>query len=328
MLKKVYKWSRRSIYKFLLKNLNNFFISPNVDAINHLPVQTSLGLIDIGAAGEIEPRWRPYSKFIKYFGFEPDKRSNQFSIKEKEKFLNYKVFTKALSEAEKEQDFYFCKKPEVSSLYRPNSNFLKNFPNHERFQIVEKQILKTVTLDSLNIVDNDFIKIDVQGGELNILKGSPKTLENIMGLEIEIEFLQVYENQPLFGQICEELAKKGFQFIDFVNLARWERNKFNSFGQCIFGDGLFLKTPETLDLENISIQKLCSYITILIVYRRYDLIELTLELMDDKLENSFSDFKSALKKAKSRNNFTRNLIKNANKIAPIFGNNYRFHLIY
>ena len=59
MLKKVYKWSRRSIYKFLLKNLNNFFISPNVDAINHLPVQTSLGLIDIGAAGEIEPRWRP-----------------------------------------------------------------------------------------------------------------------------------------------------------------------------------------------------------------------------------------------------------------------------
>ena len=242
--------------------------------------------------------------------------------------MDYKIFPTALSETEKDSEFYLCKKPEVSSLYKPNISLLKNFPDKERFSVINKHSLKTVSLDSYNIENNDFIKIDVQGSELDILNGANKTLEKTFGLELEIEFLELYKDQPLFGDVCKKLAEKGFQFIDFVNLARWERKEHNSFGQCVFGDALFLKIPEALDIKNMDISKICTYLTILMIYKRYDLVDSTLDMLDEKLKDDFFNFKLAFKKAKKRNKFIRNSVKTANKIAPFLGNNYRFHLIY
>ena len=328
MLNKIYRLLKRKIYKFLLKNVSNFFNNPSIIAIKSLPSSTKVVLIDIGAAGEIEPRWKPYSYLIKYFGFEPDVRSSDNLNNIVKSFLDYKIFPTALSETEKDSEFYLCKKPEVSSLYKPNISLLKNFPDKERFSVINKQSLKTVSLDSYNIENNDFIKIDVQGSELNILNGANKTLEKTFGLELEIEFLELYQDQPLFGEVCKKLAEKGFQFIDFVNLARWERKEHNSFGQCVFGDALFLKTPETLDIKNMDISKICTYLTILIIYKRYDLVDITLDMLDEKLKDDFFNFELAFKKAKKRNKFIRSSVKTVNKIAPFLGNNYRFHLIY
>ena len=127
--------------------------------------------------------------------------------------MDYKIFPTALSETEKDSEFYLCKKPEVSSLYKPNISLLKNFPDKERFSVINKQSLKTVSLDSYNIENNDFIKIDVQGSELNILNGANKTLEKTFGLELEIEFLELYKDQPLFGEVCKKLAEKGFSLL-------------------------------------------------------------------------------------------------------------------
>jgi FkbM family methyltransferase len=265
---------------------------------------------------------------IKYFGFEPDVRSNDNLNNIVETFLDYKIFPTALSETKKNSEFYLCKKPEVSSLYKPNTLFLKNFSDKERFSVINKQTLKTVSLDSYNIKNNDFVKIDVQGSELNILKGANKTLEKTFGLELEIEFLELYKDQPLFGEVCKKLAEKGFQFIDFVNLVRWERKEYNSFGQCVFGDALFLKTPEVLDIKNMDKSKICTYLAILIIYKRYDLVDSALDMLDEKLKVDFFNFELAFKKEKKRNKFIRNLLKTANKIAPFLGNNYRFHLIY
>lgn len=328
MLKNIYKSFKRKIYKFLLKIISNFFNKPSIKAIKSLPYPTQVVLIDIGAAGEIEPRWKPYSYLIKYFGFEPDVRSNDNLNNIVETFLDYKIFPTALSETEKNSEFYLCKKPEVSSLYKPNTLFLKNFSDKERFSVINKKTLKTVSLDSYNIKNNDFIKIDVQGSELNILKGANKTLEKTFGLELEIEFLELYKDQPLFGEVCKKLAEKGFQFIDFVNLVRWERKEYNSFGQCVFGDALFLKTPEVLDIKNMDKSKICTYLAILIIYKRYDLVDSALDMLDEKLKVDFFNFELAFKKEKKRNKFIRNSLKTANKIAPFLGNNYRFHLIY
>ena len=52
----------------------------------------------------------------------------------------------------------------------------------------------------------------------------------------------MYINQPLFGQVNDFLRKQGFEFIDFTNICRWERKIYNSYGQIIFGDGLWLRS--------------------------------------------------------------------------------------
>lgn len=49
----------------------------------------------------------------------------------------------------------------------------------------------------------DFLSIDAQGSELDIIKGSGFILdENIIGIMSEEEFHRLYDAQPLFGDIC------------------------------------------------------------------------------------------------------------------------------
>ena len=58
----------------------------------------------------------------------------------------------------------------------------------------------------MNINNIDFIKLDIQGGEPNALKGA-KSLNKVLGLEIEIEFHKIYKNQPLFSDINTFMRK-------------------------------------------------------------------------------------------------------------------------
>ncbi len=88
------------------------------------------------------------------------------------------------------------------------------------------------------------MKLDIQGGELAVLEGADKTLDQCLGLEIEVEFVRIYKDQPLFGDICAFLETKDLEFIDFTSFNRWERSQYREFGQCVFGDALFLRAPE------------------------------------------------------------------------------------
>ena len=98
----------------------------------------------------------------------------------------------------------------------------------------------------------DFIKIDTQGGELEILRGFGDNLNNIIGLELEVGIAEIYEGQPELHAVSEFLKKMNFVFLDFVSLRRWERHDLNStFGQLVFGDGLFIRSPEYI-LQNFA----------------------------------------------------------------------------
>lgn len=60
------------MFRALKRTLNNFFLSHSVQAVKSLPSNGEACLLDIGAAGEVEPRWRPFIQFLNYVGVEPD----------------------------------------------------------------------------------------------------------------------------------------------------------------------------------------------------------------------------------------------------------------
>ena len=62
-----------------------------------------------------------------------------------------------------------------------------------------------------------------KAAELDALKGCEDTLKGTIGLEIEVEFQKMYENQPLFGDINNYINDQEFEFIDFPLIKRWER---------------------------------------------------------------------------------------------------------
>tara|TARA_Y100000768_G_scaffold348454_1_gene297387 strand:+ start:500 stop:1474 length:975 start_codon:yes stop_codon:yes gene_type:complete len=280
------------------KSLNN-----SLSELKKIDPSFSLKFIDVGASEDIHPRWKRISKFMNYVGFEPDKRSRDL-LEVNETCKSYNIFPFALWEKSQKLNINFTKEPRVSSSYKPNIDFLNKFKNSDRFRIIKKLKVDSVDLDSLEISEIDFIKMDVQGGESNIIDGAKKSLERCIGLELEVEFLTLYNNQLLFGDIQEKLQVYGFEFVDFVNLCRWERDEFNGFGQCVFGDAIFLKSPENI-IKTENLKLLTRYLSVLLLYKRFDLIDCCFLLLGNKKSEEFDRFKKSLKHIRQRFNYLK-----------------------
>lgn len=298
-------------------------------ALSSLPNFKSIFLIDIGAAGDIEPRWKCIEPNLSYVGFEPDERSRDKLIKSKNLCASYQIFPFALgSENSDTLHLNLCRNPQVSSTYTPNEEFLRLFPDPSRFDVISTSTLTSHRLDDIGLTEFDFLKIDTQGSELDILKGATSSLHSLIGLEIEVEFVKLYKKQPLFGEIVSFLNSRGFEFIDFVNLCRWERREHSGYGQCVFGDALFLRTPESILASKISCEKLAAYLGCLLLYNRFDLIDQTYYLLS---EDSRREFKLFFKKINGLRNhfiFVKKISYISSRIINMFGHNYRSHLIY
>ena len=317
----------RLLYKRLRMHSQNYFDAKVNESLEVLPTSGLVKLLDVGAAGEVEPRWRPFKKRIKYVGFEPDKRTRDKLLTADVNFADYKIYPICLSDKPKSVPIYLCQNPEVSSLYMPNMTFLQNFPGSERFKVVREENIEAASIDSLPELSPDFVKLDIQGSERDVLKGAASVLNDVLGLEVEVEFVELYKGQSLFGDVCEELAKFDLEFFDFVNIARWERFSYNTFGQSVFGDALFLRKPEKLNYEQLSLEKLCSYLVILVIYRRFDLIEKTLTGFKPSVRSEFKKFEEEVAVLKRRNKRVRRLVVLFDKFISLFGNNLRLHLI-
>lgn len=247
----------------------------------------SIKIIDIGASGGLNSRWDELEECIFPILFEPD--FNEYE-KIKDNMTNKGiVINKALSNKEKTIDFYVCRKQQVSSVYKPNRKFLDDFPDSERFDVLKTLRIEASTLDvqldKNNINDIDFIKIDTQGHELAILEGAVQTLEDVIGIELEIEFLEMYEGQPLFNEVNGFLHGENFKLMDLRGHF-WRKKKKREFdsgkGQLIYGDTLYMRDPKTVcSYENISEDKL---IRAALLYHKHGYRE----LMEELIELAFS----------------------------------------
>ena len=87
----------RSAYRFIKKKLNKFYISPSIKALKTLPSGGEVCLLDIGAAGEVEPRWKPFIQFLNYTGVEPDERSRSTLLNKKNNYSDNHYYIRNLS---------------------------------------------------------------------------------------------------------------------------------------------------------------------------------------------------------------------------------------
>ncbi len=139
--------------------------------LKHSPIV----LIDIGASGGIQPIWNSVSNYIKVIGFEPDAEEfkNLKKIYNSEKYVFFNI---GLLDKKGFSNFYITRKQQVSSIFKPNRVFLDKFPHSERFDILREVQVEVNTLDAVlkenNIMSADFMKLDTQGSEILILKGS------------------------------------------------------------------------------------------------------------------------------------------------------------
>ena len=65
-------------------------------------------------------------------------------------------------------------KPLVSSYFHPNREFVDRYADSDRFDIVSSEEVNITRLDNFDIEYADFMKLDIQGGELEALKEAEK----------------------------------------------------------------------------------------------------------------------------------------------------------
>ena len=72
-----------------------------------------------------------------------------------------------------------------------------------------------------NIKKIDVVWMDIQGAELEALKGMGSLIKTIRDIHLEVEFRPVYLGQPLFDEIDEFLKEFGFKFVCFEYKCSW-----------------------------------------------------------------------------------------------------------
>lgn len=245
-----------------------------VDDATALMAGDSVRVLDVGAADGAPLRWKPYAPLLDYVAVEPDSRSQAtLMYSADDVFKSKRIITQALWSTPQPLTLHLCRKPMASSVYLPNAEFVRLFPDAERFDVVGRTELTATTVDSVaGLVGHTFdaLKLDVQGAELEVLRGASSSLRDALFVEAEVEFIPLYLDQPLFPDVTTELDSHGLLFSEFLSLYRWHPNQLDGTGQLVFADALFARAPEQVAGADASVIR--RYATLAVMYSRGDLL--------------------------------------------------------
>ena len=111
-----------------------------------------------------------------------------------------------------ERTFHACTRGETGSLYEPNLALIQRFTDLEGlFVPAGASPVQTRRLDDIaEVTGMDLLKVDVQGAELDVLRGAERLLKGCVVVQAEVEFVPMYKGQPLFGDVDVFLRRHGF----------------------------------------------------------------------------------------------------------------------
>lgn len=202
----------------LIEKIFNPFISFHHKRISKCLCNLNINkVIDVGShKGEFLETVLKIQNIDSFYAFEPQKHifsqlSEKFSENKKVKLFNY-----ALDDEIKNKKLKINKLSMTSSLAEFNDDSLylklKNFLTFSKSNFIDEYEVQTSTIDKIfeNInLKNALIKIDVEGFEMKVIKGSQRKLKEISFILLENQFGNHYKNND-FKDILKYLKKQNF----------------------------------------------------------------------------------------------------------------------
>ncbi|HEU5134912.1 MAG TPA: FkbM family methyltransferase [Steroidobacteraceae bacterium] len=201
-------------------------------------------LIDVGARNGIDARWNQYWSMLDVIAFEPEP-TECARLNAQIHPYSIRYLPNALGAVDAERaTLYLCRSPACSSLLKPNLALCNQFPYGHAMAVVSEVPVTLSRMDTVVDVQPDIIKVDTQGTEIDVLRGAGHLLDRTMVVELEVEFVAQYENQPLFADVDSFMRANGFT-LRGLRRTYW-RNKAASYshssgGQLMHGDALYIR---------------------------------------------------------------------------------------
>lgn len=113
----------------------------------------------------------------------------------------------------------------ATSCLQPNVELLKTFSRDHWSQM--QTITKTVEVNGVSLQDFsdhygikslDFLKLDTQGSEYDILQGAGSLINGVSIAKVEVEFLPLYKGQRLAHEVMAYFHEQGFEVIDLEHV--------------------------------------------------------------------------------------------------------------
>jgi FkbM family methyltransferase len=204
--------------------------------------------------------WGIFAPNLTIIGFDADEAAcaaANAEVEAQENNWNEFHFPYAIAQQSARSTLHVTKAPMCSSLYAPNDAFLRRFPRLPSLVTTDYMIeVDTISLDEFCLSEEikiiDFLQIDVQGADLQVLNGAIQALDNgILAVQVEVEFSALYTDQPLFADIDLFMRAHGFSLFDLESISRETRcsDLFSTRrpGQILWADAIYLRDPLQLD---------------------------------------------------------------------------------
>ena len=266
----------------------------------HVDQELVFTILDVGAV----PKGTAPEKFMELLAAFPGSRVHGFELDpDLCAQLNHaaaeglEYHAQPLSDGNQTRRVHLTASPLCASLYEPNHALLTAFRAADLVKPAGELHVETIRLDRFaaehGIGPVDFIKVDVQGADLDVLKGAGDLLNAVSGVLCEVEFIELYSGQPLFGDVDRYLTDQGLRFHRFLKTFRLRMKGPDQFldildapSQEAWSDALFL--PSNTDLTNGPLDRLLKAGAIASLYDADDFALACLLWFDSRVGSDFA----------------------------------------
>jgi len=206
-------------------------------------------IVDVGVSGGFEKHWHEFGSQKIMYGFEargvPSMRTAPYEGK-------HYIFPVALSDIDGQREFYVTAKRHASSFYKPFSHYVNRFHGWENLEILEPRMLDVRDLYSFSkehdLLPFDFMKLDCEGAELDVLIGMRGRLDSVVGVSVEALFQKWRDGQPTFRDVDRFMIGQGFKLFTFTHYSvqkrcvpKQGRSTSGKMGQVLWGQFIYLR---------------------------------------------------------------------------------------
>lgn len=254
-------------------------------------------VVDVGASDGPSKIWEQFADKLRLTLVEPEPESYKIIQDRFKDDIRIRCLQAALSSMNGPRNLYVVKWPRASSVHPVREDFRQQIFLRDHFETKQIIPIECERLD-LHCTNIDFIKTDVEGHDLHVIKGTGNLMNNCIGAQLEVNFNDLWrEGQMTFSDIDQYMRSFGFIITEIRSPGYWHfllpSPHLESKGFIAASDFLYFRFPSDI-VQQIKSgawpkDKLAKALALYLAYGNYEFTFVLLQLATKEKLLSITD---------------------------------------